>query len=91
MLADSAYKALEYPETKVQFAKLIMRTVNTEEITDGLFNTFVYKPIRNFVGLGTPRKSNGEEGENIATPITEEQSAEHKEQNEQTETKNPKQ
>lgn len=47
LLSEGAYQGLADPKTVVKFAEFIVKVVNNDEVRDGVFDSFIYKPIRN--------------------------------------------
>lgn len=47
LLAEGAYQGLADPKTVKKFSHFIVRVVNDEQVKDAVFDTYVYKPVRN--------------------------------------------
>ena len=47
LLAEGAYQGLAEPMMVKNFAHFMVKVVNTDKVRDGVFEAFVYKPMRN--------------------------------------------
>mmetsp|Transcript_19289 Transcript_19289/g.17110 ORF Transcript_19289/g.17110 Transcript_19289/m.17110 type:complete len:233 (-) Transcript_19289:34-732(-) len=47
LLREGAYQGLADPKTVTKFAHFMVKVVNTEDVRQGIFEAFVYKPVRN--------------------------------------------